>query len=46
MSDELPDKSEQTAKSAKWTAPELGVIEVSDLTEQFNGGAGDGNTGS
>ncbi|MGC6330525.1 hypothetical protein [Rhizorhabdus sp. FW153] len=46
MSEEEIQNSEPTVPLANWGAPELRVIELSDLTEQFNGGAGDANTGS
>ncbi|WP_165322836.1 hypothetical protein [Rhizorhabdus phycosphaerae] len=46
MSDETPMDQELTLKGAIWTAPELTVIDLSEATETFNGGAGDSNTGS
>lgn len=37
---------EPQAAREPWTAPELMVVDLAVVAEAFNGGAGDGNTGS
>lgn len=46
MSDDSVLDDEPSQKAVTWTAPKLIIIDLSEMTEFFNGGAGDSNTGS
>ncbi|WP_155524583.1 hypothetical protein [Oleisolibacter albus] len=46
MAEEHRDETPSQPERRPWTAPAVSTLAVEELTQAFNGGLGDGNTGS